>query len=228
MSALTVAVLEDDDVLRERILIPGLVRFGFDVHGFGSILALKKCLASRTFELVILDIGLPDGSGFAVARELRERHPSMGLVVLTSRAEGADHVRGLAEGADSYLTKPVELEVLAANLHSLARRLSPTGPTRQTVTRWQLSVDEWCLISPSGKSAALTAAERKLCRRLFGHPGQLVEREALIESMTDQVHDFDAHRLDSMIHRLRSKALSQCETALPLKAVQGRGYILTP
>ncbi|MDR6990133.1 response regulator transcription factor [Luteimonas sp. 3794] len=226
---LHVAVLEDEVMLRERILLPGLQRFGFDVVGFETIAALRAHLELRPVDLVVLDVGLPDGDGFSLARALRETRPQLGVVMLTSRAETGDRVRGLAEGADAYLTKPVEIDLLAATLHSLARRIGTTpAPARAPDRRWRMSEDGWCLLSPSGGSAALTQSERRLCRRLFETPGALVSREQLIETLTEQVHDFDAHRIDSMIHRLRSKAHARCGEDLPLTAVRGRGYMLTP
>ncbi len=228
-AALRVAVLEDDVMLRERILLPGLLRFGFEALGFETIAALRLHLAAQPVDLVVLDVGLPDGDGFSLARALREARPLLGVVMLTSRADTGDRVRGLAEGADAYLTKPVEIDLLAATLHSLARRIGTAASAASTPARgWRLSEDGWCLLSPSGGSAALTQSERRLCRRLFDTPGDLVPREALIEALTDQVHDFDAHRIDSMIHRLRGKARTRCGEELPLTAVHGRGYMLTP
>jgi len=225
--ALLVAVLEDEALLRERILLPGLRRFGFDAVGFETIAALRTHLEVAPVDLVLLDIGLPDGDGFSVARSLREARPQLGVVMLTSRADTGDRVRGLAEGADAYLTKPVEIDLLAATLHSLARRIG-TAPAiaRDAGRNWRMSADGWCLLSPSGGSAALTQTEQRLCRRLFETPGELVSREQLIEVLTVQVHDFDAHRIDSMIHRLRSKAQRRCGEELPLIAVRGRGYML--
>ncbi|MEN5117140.1 response regulator transcription factor [Luteimonas sp. TWI662] len=229
-AALHVAVLEDEAMLRERILLPGLQRFGFAAVGFETIAALRAHLDAHPVDLVVLDVGLPDGDGFSLARALRETRPQLGVVMLTSRAETGDRVRGLTEGADAYLTKPIEIDLLAATLHSLARRLETVAPAgaRDTSHGWRLSADGWCLLSPSGGSAALTQSERRLCRRLFDTPGELVAREALIEALTDQIHDFDAHRIDSMIHRLRSKARTRCGEMLPLTAVHGRGYMLTP
>lgn len=227
--ALRVAVLEDEVLLRERILLPGLHRFGFDAVGFETIAALRAHLEAAPVDLVLLDIGLPDGDGFSLARSLREARPQLGVVMLTSRADTGDRVRGLAEGADAYLTKPVEIDLLAATLHSLARRIGTApAPAREAGrSSWRMSADGWCLLSPSGGSAALTQTEQRLCRRLFETLGELVSREQLIEVLTDQVHDFDAHRIDSMIHRLRSKAQTRCGEELPLIAVRGHGYMLT-
>ncbi|QNH23242.1 DNA-binding response regulator [Xanthomonas sp. GW] len=226
-AALRVLVLEDDPTLRERILLPGLRRFGFDTHGCGSGAELQARLRTWPADIVVLDVGLPDTDGFTVARELRQQYPAIGIVMLTSLGETEDRVRGLTGGADAYLSKPVEIDLLAATLHSLTRRLGGT-PLEPTRGRWQLSEDGWCLLAPSGAAAALTASERRLCKRLLEQPGLLVAREALIAALTDRVYDFDAHRLDSMVHRLRSKAQRRCGIALPLAAVHGKGYIFDP
>ncbi len=226
-AALRVLVLEDDPMLRERILIPGLRRFGFETHGCGSRAELQARLQTDPADIVVLDVGLPDTDGFTVARDLRQQYPDIGIVMLTSLGQTEDRVRGLTGGADAYLAKPVEIDSLAATLHSLTRRLggAPMEPARG---RWQLSEDGWCLLAPCGAPAALTASERRLCRRLLEQPGLLVAREALIAALTDRVYDFDAHRLDSMVHRLRSKAQRCCGVALPLAAVHGKGYIFDP
>lgn len=226
---LSVAVLEDDEVLRERILLPGLKRFGFDAVGFDTIESLRQYLTLSNVDVVVLDVGLPDGDGFTLATSLHQSRPQIGLVMLTSRSETSDRVRGLSGGADAYLTKPVEIDLLAATLHSLARRIGTAAPAAHPTPerRWQLTEDAWCLISPSGGSAALTQTERKLCRRLFEQVGELVTREGLIEALTTRVDEFDAHRIDSMIHRLRSKVSVRCGEELPLTAVRGRGYMIT-
>ncbi|WP_240475878.1 response regulator transcription factor [Xanthomonas arboricola] len=207
-------------------MLPGLRRFGFDAVGVGTVSALHKRLDEVPADVLLLDVGLPDGDGFSVARLMRAQHPQLRVVMLTSRMETRDRVRGLSEGADAYLTKPVELDLLAATLHSLLRRVPSTEePARKG---WRLGADGWCLFSPGGTSTALTKSERSLCERLFANAGQLVSREALIGALTEHVYDFDAHRLDSMIHRLRTKAQRRCGAVLPLASVHGRGYVLTP
>ncbi|MBB5863706.1 response regulator transcription factor [Xanthomonas sp. 3058] len=226
-AALRVLVLEDDPMLRERILIPGLRRFGFDTHGCGTGAELQAWLQTAQTDIVVLDVGLPDTDGFTVARALRQQQSALGIVMLTSLDQTEDRIRGLTGGADAYLTKPVEIDLLAATLHSLARRLgSPAGDAARS--HWQLNADGWCLLAPSGATAALTASERRLCRRLLEQPGLLVARESLIAALTDHVHDFDAHRLDSIVHRLRAKVQRRCGAALPLASVHGEGYIFDP
>ncbi|TWI06343.1 DNA-binding response OmpR family regulator [Luteimonas cucumeris] len=224
-SVLRIALLEDDAMLRERILLPGLANFGFAVVGTATAAALHDHLNTHAVDMVVLDVGLPDQDGFTVARNVRAAYPEIGIVMLTGRAATPDRVRGLSEGADAYLSKPVEIELLAATLHSLARRLRDT-PAQVAPKRWQLDANGWCLVSPSGRTVALTKTERRVVDRLTMIPGQLVTRDELIAALTDNVYDFDAHRLDSLVYRLRRKVADSCGEVLPLNAVHGEGYVL--
>lgn len=226
---LRVALLEDDDLLRERVLLPKLAQYGFDAQGFSSAGAILDFLQFNVVDIVVLDVGLPDQDGFSVARQLRARLPGLGVVMLTGRSETHDRVRGLTEGADAYLAKPVEIELLAATLHSLARRLSHqlSVSEESSPRRWHLDDAGWCLVSPSGGSVALTRSERRLCQRLLETPGEIVTRETLVGALTDNTYDFDMHRLDSMVHRLRRKVADHCGGPLPLVAVHGEGYVFS-
>jgi DNA-binding response OmpR family regulator len=222
---LRVALLEDDALLRDRVLIPRLSEYGFAVTGFPAAAGLHMYLESEIPEIVVLDVGLPDQDGFSVARQLRARFPEIGIVMLTAMGETSDRIRGLSDGADAYLSKPVEIALLAATLHSVARRVLSAAGNMTASGQWRLDVDGWCLLSPSGRSAALTATERRVLMRLVSAAGKVVTREQLIAAMTSNVYDFDPHRLDSLIHRLRKKVVSACEDSLPLTSVPGEGYV---
>ncbi|MBD9469633.1 response regulator transcription factor [Pseudoxanthomonas sp. PXM01] len=226
----TVLLVEDDAVLRDRVLIPRLSEYGFSVTGVETVRELYRQAAMMLPPIVVLDVGLPDGDGFSAARWLRSAFPTTGIVMLTGRGDVPDHVRGLNEGADAYLAKPVAPELLAATLHSLARRLqlTATGKVGAPVARWHLDAEGWCLVSPDQRRLALTRSERKVLVRLMAGAGTVVTRDQLIESMTDNIHDFDPHRLDSLIHRLRRKVQEACGLSLPLTSVHGEGYMITP
>jgi len=221
-----IALLEDDLLLRDRILVPKLERYGFETDPFGTAAELYAHLPQWNYDIVVLDIGLPDEDGFSVTRRLRTREPGLGIVMLTGRGETPDHIRGLTEGADAYLTKPVDIEVLAATLHSLARRLQSSATEPAASNTWRLDTNGWCLLSPNGQLIALTKTERRLVARLMEAPGQVVPREALIAALTSNVYDFDPHRIDSLVHRLRRKVGERCGESLPLVAVHGEGYVM--
>ncbi|MET0616884.1 MAG: response regulator transcription factor [Luteibacter sp.] len=219
----TVALVEDDLALRDDILLPGLKGYGFACEGFGGAAELAIAMSGRRFDIVILDVGLPDANGFEVAQTLR-RDSSVGIVMLTGRNQTADRIRGLSDGADAYLAKPVDLGELAATLHSLARRLRavPAGEAGH----WRLDAGGWCLLSPRHRSVALNQAERKVLGLLMASPGTVVPRDAMVTALTDDIYDFDPHRLEVLIHRLRGKIADQSGEALPLRAVRGAGYVM--
>lgn len=247
-----VLVVEDDDELREGVLVPGLRFCGFDVHGVANAFEMYRELISQRYRLIVLDVGLPDEDGFLAARRLRET-TGAGIVMLTGRGANADRVRGLDEGADLYLTKPIAVDVLAANLRSLLRRLSDASFARETAPApaqvpvaarsmlsampaaatsseagdgWRLEADGWRLVAPNGKVVALSELERVVATRLQASPRMPVAREALVTALIEVEHDFDPCRLEMLVHRLRRKVASRCDEALPLTVVRKVGYML--
>lgn len=223
---LRLLLIDDDELLRERVLVPRLRQFGFEVTAIGSIEAMAGAIAQSRPDMVLLDIGLPVVDGFEIARRLRAQHADIGIVMLTGRSENTDRIRGLSEGADAYLSKPVEIDVLVATLHSVARRLRPLAEVLPSAGSWRLDADDWVLLSPAGGRVMLTRSERRLLERLTDQGNRVVSRESLIAGLTDDVHAFDPHRLDSLIHRLRRKVLAATGEPLPLIAVHGQGYLL--
>lgn len=231
-----VAVVEDDQALREGIIVPGLAQFGFDAIGMERASDLYRHMVATSFDMVVLDLGLPGEDGVSTARYLRECS-TIGIVVLTGSHESEDQVRAMLAGADLYLRKPSGLAVLAASLHSLGRRLvSRTAPhdargepeTRMTAhaidAEWRLAVNDWSLIPPKGAAVPLSPSERGVLRQLFDAQGATVSREALIAALHDDIHEFDPHRLEMLIYRLRRKAKEHGIDVLPLVTVRGAGY----
>lgn len=231
VDTLQLAVLEDDTELREAILLPGLRDFGFEATGAGTAAELYRHMLRQRFDIVVLDIGLPDEDGVTVARHLRELS-GVGIVMLTGNRGRRDHVRALEVGADAYLSKPVDMEVLAATLHSLRRRLAnpqhgnaANDDTPATAVAWHLETDGWCLIAPNGTSLALTAPERQLLTSLIDAGGESVTRETLIAALCSNVYDFDPHRLEMLVYRLRRKSIDAGAGPLPLLTSRGAGYL---
>lgn len=230
MNGWSVMVLEDEEELREKVLVPGLRSEGFEVDGAGSALALYRALSLRSFDAFVVDVGLPDESGFAVVQHLR-RLGSAGIVMLTGRRGADDHVRGLEQGADAYLSKPVGVEVLAATLRSVMRRMSSTAPlspsrAARTTGGWCLTANEWRVAAPSGAEVALSKGERLFLTLLADADGTVVTRDAVIGQLSQDEDDFDLHRLEMLIYRLRRKVLASTGCELPLTTVRGIGYLL--
>ena len=212
-----VLVLEDDVLIRDEILLPGLRALGFQAEGVGTAATLHIRLGQGGFGLVLLDVGLPDSDGFVLLRELRQAYPRLGLIMLTGCGALPDQIRGLTYGADAYLAKPAGVKLIAATLISVARRLKA-----QTAARWRLGESGWQLISPGGRELQLNEAERRILQCLFDAAGRVVSKSQLADCMDDEHYDF--HRLETVIYRLRKKVLAQCGLPLPISAVHGIGY----
>lgn len=220
-----VVLLEDDAELREEILVPGLTGYGFTVVGVGTAAALYEVLRANVADVAVLDVGLPDADGFSVAQAVRALLPAIGIVMLTGHGETSDQVRGLSQGADAYLVKPAQVELLAATIRSLLRRLRGRAASVPEA-RWHFDANDWCLISPAGRTVALSKTEQRIMSCFASALGELVTREQLVAAVAENVHDYDPHRIESLIHRLRRKVLRQCGESLPLTAVHGKGYVL--
>jgi two-component system, OmpR family, response regulator PhoP len=222
------AVVEDNDELREGVLLPELLDAGFEVTAMSTALELYRSMLDTQYDLVLLDVGLPDDDGLEIAKRLRSISPTLGIVILTGYNAPTDRVMGLAIGADAYLTKPADMSEVVATLRNLARRVageslaSDRGPGR-----WRLDESGWRLESPSGHKIALNLAERQVVGLLAAADGMPVRREMLIAKLVDNIHDFDPHRLEVLVYRLRRKCAQKDNEELPLVTVRGIGYALT-
>jgi two-component system response regulator PhoP len=229
--SIKVAVLEDDIEFRENILVPGLRVFGFDVEGFGKSAELYLRMLSVPFQILVVDLRLEAEDGLEIARHLREIS-AIGIVTLTGKGTREEHIRGLTEVVDVWLSKPIDIDVLAATLHGLSRRLrsgqNPSAPDLQNPSSrgWRLSPGNWRLIAPDGRSMPLNPLERGLLARLTATAGDLVAHADLLNEMATIANGFDRHRLEIVIHRLRRKVASHFGRDLPLKSVRGSGYLM--
>lgn len=229
LRGLRVWVVEDDPELL-ALSVDDLRWRGAEVVGLDSAEALYRALAVGQCDIVVLDVGLPGEDGYTVARHLRSI-ADIGIVMLTGRGSSHEMAHGLALGADIYLVKPLDGDLLAAALASLRRRLrlapapSAAAPAPAAAGSWQLQADGWNLRAPNGTVLALTSAERGFLRALLATPSVPVDREALISALTDEPWDFDPHRLEVLVHRLRARVRGATGATLPIRALRGTGYL---
>ena len=235
-----VAVVSADATTRDGLLAPGLRQAGFDVEAFGDDTALYRRALARRFDILVLDIDLPDEDGLGIAAHMREADPRIGIVMVAGTGAHAEHLRALRGGADAYLAKPPDLDLLMACLRSLARRMDAAvgGPplqdasghplSRNAPADWRLASDGWSMTTPTGQRLALTVPERTVLLLLDAHRGRPVTRERLIATLTHDAAGFDPHRLEALVHRIRRKAGAASPDAvpLPLLSVRGTGYVL--
>jgi DNA-binding response OmpR family regulator len=218
------AIVEDDEELREKIMVPALCAAGFDATGLASALQLYRMWAGSPFDLVLLDIGLPDDDGVEIARHLRGLSSSLGIVMYTGHGRTADRVRGLRAGVDAYLVKPADMDEVIETLRNVLERRGNHDPSPRRRGGWSLDRQGWYLRTASGATVALNQAERQVMATLAATLGEPVQREVLIAGLTSDVDGFDPHRLEMLIYRLRRKCREACGEALPLRVVKGVGY----
>ncbi len=196
-------LLEDDDLLAES-LAESLKDNGYLVDLAASLKAAKSLMATEDYELAILDVGLPDGSGLDLLAHWRKQKRSTPILVLTARDTWEDKVIGLETGADDYLTKPFHEAELMARLKALLRRQS--GQLSQVITLNGVSLDEAgqrvCLEGETWRS--LTATEFRLLRYLMLHPDRIHSKDQLLEQLYALEQDAAAPNLvEVYIARLR-------------------------
>lgn len=214
-------ILVEDDIAFRKIIVAGLRHFGHRLREVGNGSQLDQALADEPADVILLDLGLPDEDGYAIATRLRTWWRG-GIIMLTGWSDLEQKVAGLHSGADLYLVKPVDIQELAASLQSLARRLPVSAaPT------WRLLASASELQSPCGAVIHLTAPECIFLTLLFQQRGSNVARPVLFQALDFPDNRHGDLRLEALVSRLRAKIKAQSAAGpLPLRARTNRGYVL--
>ena len=228
----TILVVED-----EAPVARGL-EYGLKAEGFAVVVAPngKKALeAARSAHprLVLLDIRLPDMSGFDVCRALREEGMTLPIIIVTARDEEVDKVLGLELGADDYVVKPFSLRELVSRVRAALRRAygelaSSDGPP--SVRFGGVTVDLARMrVERGGEAVALTPTEYRLLRHLVTSPDQVFSRESLLETVWGYDNSVDSQRtVDVHMRHLREKLEEEPASPRWLVTVRGAGYRFSP
>ncbi len=176
--------------------------------------------------LVILDIGLPDISGFEVFKRLRAREPTLPILFLTARADEIDRVVGLELGADDYVTKPFSPRELVARVRTVLRRsAAPTAAATAPSTAF--AIDEGKrTIHYYGRALDLSRYEFGLLKTLIGRPGFVFTRERLLSLVWDDDTDSLDRTVDAHVKTLRAKLKTVAPSLEPIRTHRGVGYAL--
>jgi DNA-binding response OmpR family regulator len=208
-----------------------LLHKGLSEHGHDVTLALAgadalKMTLDRAFDVVLLDLGLPDLNGYDVAQVLRGRKYPAAILMLTAYNKEDEIVRGLNLGADDYLTKPFSFPELLARLRAITRQPPEAAPTSFTIA--DMVVDRLQhKVTRSGHNIDLTRTEWLLVEWLALHAPRVVPRAALVERIWGPAKEVTPGALDVLVNSVRSKIDAQ----YPIKLVQtlrGTGYLLNP
>ena len=212
-----ILLLEDDEALGRGICM-ALETPSCTVTHCSTCLQAINILQGMVFDLLILDINLPDGSGLELLRTLRQNGNSTPAILLTANDLELDEVTGLEAGADDYITKPFSLAVLRARVNAQLRRSVPVKQDRIELNGFILDFTRM-EFSKEGTIIDLSKTEQRLLRLLVENRGRTLPRELLLEKVWDGGEFVDENALSVAVRRLRGKLGNA-----PIRTVYGVGY----
>jgi DNA-binding response OmpR family regulator len=236
-------VVDDEPELR-GLLAEYFGRHGFAVRCAENAAAARQQIAVAAPQLALLDINMPGENGLSLARWLREAHPGVGLVMLTTASETVDRIVGLELGADDYLPKPFDLRELLARVRAVLRRgapaaaapvvdVPPPGPAPQARRQVRfgdrlLDLDERRLLAPQGGEVPITAAEFDLLALFARHPNRPLNRDQIMEQAHQRGWEVFDRSIDLRVMRLRRKIERNPDKPEVIKTVRNVGYMFVP
>ncbi|MCU5772518.1 response regulator transcription factor [Erwiniaceae bacterium BAC15a-03b] len=229
-----VLVVDDHRKIREPLAVY-LRRQGFDVRTAENAAAMWLLLKQLSFEMVILDVMLPDGDGMVLCQQLQRRN-NIPVILLTARDATDDRVRGLDLGADDYVVKPFEPRELVSRINSVLRRSGTVAADAQAERCGGLLAYRFAglhflpasglLSGEDGAGIALSTMEGRLLAAFLQHPNRVLSRDRLIDLCVSPGNDIFDRAIDRQVSRLRSKLAHFLRDSEVLITVWGSGYRL--
>ncbi len=216
---MNILLVEDDEMIGVAVK-KGLSQEGFVVDWVKNADEAGLALESKRYEVLLLDLGLPDRSGLEVLNELRKRGDTIAAIILTARDAVADRITGLDSGADDYLVKPFDLDELSARIRAVQRRkLGRAEPLLESGGLSLNPASRECFWQ--GRAVMLSAREFSLLEALIERPGAVLSRAQLEERLYGWGEEIESNTIEVHIHHLRKKLAAEA-----IKTVRGVGYML--
>ena len=215
-------LVADDDAATRRLLARVLKEDGHEVRAVGSCAGVDALVSSGAFDVVVLDVMLPDGSGVALCSRLRAAQIHLPILLLTARGDVRDRVSGLEAGADDYLPKPFAVTELRARVKALGRRGAVLRDRAVEIGAVVVDFEARC-VRVDGVPLALTARELAIVELLAERRGRVVARDYLIDALWSDGKDSVRASLDVLVARIRRKLGPHAGL---LRTLRGVGYVL--
>ena len=217
-------LLVEDNARLASLIREGLDRQGFAVDWCETVDGAEHALKINDYDLMLLDLGLPDGDGLDLIRSLRRRRDTMPVLILTARGGLDDRVTGLDAGADDYLVKPFQIPELAARCRALLRRPGASLGTQLAAGNVMLDTAERS-VSVEGAPVDATPREVDLLECLLRRVGHVVAKPALEGALYSMDAEVTPNALEACMSRLR-KRLTSARAEVQIRTVHGVGYAL--
>ena len=215
-----ILIAEDDDIIADGVS-RSLGQAGYSVDWAAHGEAAEEALLAHSYDLLVLDLGLPRLSGLEVLKRLRARHSTIPVLILTALDGTHDRVRGLDLGADDYMVKPFELAELEARVRALTRRATGNSPA---IVCGSLSFDPVGRVTQiDGVPLDLSAREIGLLEILLARMGRLVSKDQLVDHLCGWGEEVSHNAIEVYVHRLRKKLEAG---GIKIATVRGLGYCL--
>lgn len=216
-------IIEDHRELA-ALIVAGLERAGFSAERVASLRDARDRLACERYSAIVLDLGLPDGDGISLVRELRAAEDGTPVLILSARGGVGDRVNGIDMGADDYLTKPFSLEELVSRLRALLRR--PGTYLGQVLRSGNVVLDSVARqVFVDGMPQSLSARETDLLEVLIRRGGRVVPKAVAENHLFGPQGDVSSNAIEVYVHRLR-KQLVDCGARVEIHTIRGVGYLL--
>jgi two-component system, OmpR family, alkaline phosphatase synthesis response regulator PhoP len=220
-------LLVDDDESLSSLLGDRLRREGYDVKSCGDVAQAEELMKSHSFDVILLDVMLPDRSGFEFCTELRDRGVQTPVLMLTARGDVTDRVTGLRIGADDYLPKPFDVPELLARIEALRRRVGRNGRTETALFEFGdvcVNFDNQS-VTRSGQLVDLSRREFQMLTHLIRNRGRVILRDELLQVVWGYSKLPYTRTVDVHMWQLRRKLEVDPQEPHFLRTIRGTGYL---
>jgi two-component system OmpR family response regulator len=217
-------LLVEDSTRLQELLGETLRTAGYSLDVVGSVAGLRESVAAIAYDLLIVDLGLPDGDGLDAIQELRRSGLNTSILIVTARGRVDDRISGLDSGADDYLTKPFNHGELLARVRALLRRpVDVSNPVLQVanVVLDEAAGEARC----DGRRLDLRLSERRLLSIFMRRPHVVVTKAALETSLSEFGRELSPNAIEALVSRTR-KVLVEASAEVGIETVRGVGYVL--